>query len=111
VADVFGNELEDVAVDFVLVEVDRGHAVLRREEVRDLAVGDVAELGEGGPQVLAGAALLVLSLPELLQADELLANEELAEPIDVGHVRPRLASFGGADAGRKAASTRHFLPM
>ena len=40
------DELEDLGVDLVLVEVDRGDAVLLREEARDLLVGDVAELGQ-----------------------------------------------------------------
>ncbi len=38
------DQLQDVGVDLVLVEVDRRDAVLLRQELRDLAVGDEAEL-------------------------------------------------------------------
>ena len=51
-ADLVRDELHDLVVDLVLVEVDRRHAVLRRQEVRDLAVGDVPELGERVAEVL-----------------------------------------------------------
>ena len=77
VADVLRNELQDLLIDLVLVEVDGRDAVLRREEIGDFAVGDVAELGERRAEVLAGAPLLVLRLSQLLQADELFADEKL----------------------------------
>jgi hypothetical protein len=77
---VLRHELEHLGVDLVLVEVDRGDAVLRREEVRHLAVGYVPELGERVAEVVPALALLVLRLPELLQTDQLLANEELTQP-------------------------------
>ena len=90
VADLAGDELDHFRIDLVLVEIDRGHAVLRRKEIRDLAVGDVAELRERVAEVLARALLLVLRFPELLQADELLANEELTEAI-LGHGETKTA--------------------
>ncbi len=51
-ARLLGDELQDLGVDLVLVEVDRRDAVLLAEEVRDLVVGDVAELGERVAEVL-----------------------------------------------------------
>ena len=113
VADLARDELEHLLIDLVLVEVDRGHAVLRREEVGDLAVGDVAELGQRGAQVLAGLALLVLRLPELLEADELLADEQLAEAVHVRHTiaEPlstpgKCALPGSADPSAKVLRTQ-----
>ncbi len=66
-AHLLRDELEDVLIDLVLVEVDRGNAILRREEVGDLAVGDVAELRERRAEVLARSLLLVLRLAKLLR--------------------------------------------
>ena len=82
------DELQDLGVDLVLLEVDRRDAVLLREEVRDLVVADVAELRERVAEVLARALLLVLRLPELRERDQLLADEELAEPVLVRHHPP-----------------------
>src|SRR5262249_26963285 len=82
-----GNELHHFLIDFVLFEIGRGDAVLRRQKLGDLAVGDVTELGERGAEVLAGALLLVLSLAKLLQADQFFADEQLAQAVDVRHWR------------------------
>ncbi len=84
-ARLLGDELQDLGVDLVLVEVDRRDAVLLTEEVGDLVVADVAELRERVAEVLARLLLLVLRLTKLRERDELLADEELAEPIVVGH--------------------------
>ncbi len=81
VADLARDELRDLGVDLVLVEVDGRDAVLGGEEVGDLPVRDVPQLGEGEAQVVARLALLLLGLAELLEADELLADEELAEAV------------------------------
>ena len=65
----FGDELQDLGVDLVLLEVDRRDAVLLREEVRDLVVGDVAELGEREAEVAAGPLLLLLGVREAAQSE------------------------------------------
>jgi hypothetical protein len=62
-ADLLRDELEHLGLDLVLLEVDGGDAVLVREEISDLGVGDVTELRERKAEVLAGALLLLLSLP------------------------------------------------
>ncbi len=49
---------------------------------------DVAELGERVAEVLPGLLLLFLRLPKLRERDELLADEELAQPVVVRHARP-----------------------
>ncbi len=56
------DELDDLAVDLVLVEVDRGQPVLRGEEVRDTPRGHVAELRERVAEVCPDRSLLILEL-------------------------------------------------
>jgi hypothetical protein len=74
-ADLLADELDDFGLDFVLVEIDRRQPVLRGEKIGDLSVGDEPELREGIGKVLPGLFLLVLRAPELLEADELFADE------------------------------------
>ena len=78
-----------------------------REEVRDLAVGDVPELGERVAEVLPGLLLLVLRLPELLQADELLPDEELTESalIDIARTVVSLGRASECEPNRRRLST------
>ncbi|MDF2694966.1 MAG: hypothetical protein K0S65_3349, partial [Labilithrix sp.] len=87
------DELQDLGVNLVLVEIDRGDTVLLGEEVRDLLVADEPEPGQRVSQVLTRTILLVLSLPELRERDQLLSNEQLAEPVGVRH---RIRSVGDA---------------
>src|SRR4051794_38669178 len=82
---ILRHELQDFRVDLVLVEVDRRDSVLLREEARDLLVGDESELRERVTEVLPGAARLVLRLSQLREGDQLLSDEELAQPILVRH--------------------------
>jgi hypothetical protein len=84
-ADLARDELDEVGLHLVLVQVDRGDAVLGREEMGDFPVGNVAELCQGVAEVRAVLALLFLRLAELLEADELLADEELAEAVGGRH--------------------------
>ena len=64
------DELQHLRVDLVLFEVDGGHAVLLREKVGDLAVGDVAELRErrsrGCGRCVAARLVLVVSCCRLI---------------------------------------------
>ena len=88
------DELQDLRVDLVLLEIDRRDAVLLRQEVRDLLVADEPEPRERVAEVLARAILLVLSLPELRERDQLLPDEQLAEPVRVRHVRQSVGDDG-----------------
>src|SRR6185369_855103 len=73
-------------------------AVLRRQEIGDLTVRDVAELGEREAQVMAGLALLLLRLAELLQADELLADEQLAQAVRRRHLSLPWSGLGRGES-------------
>ncbi len=77
--DGLGDELDDLGVDVEVLQVDGGHAVLLGEEAGEVALGDGALLHQQGADARAGLALLLLGLLELLQRDEVLANEELTE--------------------------------
>jgi hypothetical protein len=59
-AHLLRDELHDLDLELHRVQVHRRDAVLLREKVRDLAVRDVPELGQGIPEVLTALALLVL---------------------------------------------------
>jgi hypothetical protein len=61
-ADFARDELDDLRVDFVLVEVDGRDAVLGREEGGDLGVRDVTKPSKGVAKVLACLPLLFLGL-------------------------------------------------
>ena len=88
------HELQNVRVDLVLLEVDRRDAVLLAEEARDLVVADVAELRERVAEVAARLLLLVLRVPELRERDELLADEQLSQPVVVRHAAVSLTADG-----------------
>src|SRR5271169_4710714 len=60
-------------------EVDRRDAELRRERLRDVVFGDVAELDERLPELHPGGLHLLERLLELLVRDELRLDEEIPE--------------------------------
>src|SRR5690606_22943601 len=97
----------DLGVDLVLVEGDGRDAVLRREERRDLAVGDVPELGERVAEVLSCLALLFLGLPELLKADELFADEQFAEAVRGRHRGRKSCGWGGGESTLAVGAGAH----
>ncbi len=95
-ARLLGHELEHVGIDLVLFEVDGGDAVLLAEKAGDLVVADVPELRERVAEVVARLLLLVLRVPKLRKGDELLADEELSQPVVVGHAASALEAEGPA---------------
>ena len=99
----FGTSFSDLGVDLVLLEVDRRDAVLLREEVGDLVVADVPELGERVAEVRRPTSAARPGLPELREGDELLADEELAQPVRVCHPCPLPCVSVLPDAGRTPA--------
>src|SRR6185295_4066476 len=80
-AHVLGDELDDLFLDVVVLQLDCRQAVLRAQKIGDLSIGDVAELRERVAEVAPALGLIRLSLFELLQADELFANEEFTEAV------------------------------
>ena len=74
-----GDELHHLGVDVEFLQVDRGNAVLLGEEVGELGLLDEAELGEVVADPAARLLLLVLRFLQLLQRDQVLADQQLAE--------------------------------
>jgi hypothetical protein len=65
-ADVLADDLQDLAVDLELVEIDGRQAILVRQEVGDLFVVDEAEARERIPEILSGLLLLWRSCCRLM---------------------------------------------
>ena len=77
--DLLGDQLDDLGVDLEVLQVDRRDAVLLGEEVGELGLLDEAELGQVVPEAAARLLLLVLRLLQLLQRDQVLADQQLTE--------------------------------
>ena len=75
------DQLDDVAVDLELGEFDRRQAVLLRDEVGELGLLEVAELGDLMAQASAVGARLVARALQLLRRQHVLTDEQLADPL------------------------------
>ncbi len=73
-----GNELDDRGVDLELIDGDRRHAVLLRQQRRNLVVFDEVELDEIRPELAPILALIVQRFLELLRSDALLFEKQFA---------------------------------
>jgi hypothetical protein len=91
--DLFGDQLDDRRVDLELVEVDRWHAVLLGDEVGELGLLQVAELGDLGAEAAATVPSRVTRLAQLLGGEQVLLDEELADPL-VQSPDPALDGYG-----------------
>ena len=80
---VGGDQLEDPGVDLEAGEVHRRHAVLPRQDLGELDLGDEAELDQDVAQPVLARLLLGQGLRELLPREETLAQQDLAESITV----------------------------
>ena len=79
-----GHQLEHLRIDLEVLEVDGGDAVLLGEEAGQVRLGDGALLHQQGADAAAALARFLLRLLELLEGDEVLTNQQFAEPS--GHV-------------------------
>ena len=78
--------LEHGFVDGELVEIDEREAELALQPVEHHVLGDQPELHERGTEQLAGAALFGDGRVEVLLGDELLFEQNIAQPFVVpGH--------------------------
>ena len=77
--DLGGDELQDVRVDLEVRQVDRRHAELRGERLRDVVLGDEAEPHERLAQLHPRFLLLLQGRGELLRVDELRLQEKFSE--------------------------------
>ena len=75
------NQLQNLSIDVVLGKVDRLNAILLAQEVRDLLIGNRAEPSQRVAQADIVVLLVLLRFAQLLEADSLLAYEELAQSI------------------------------
>src|SRR6185437_14395799 len=73
-----GNQLDDVGIDLELREVDRRHAVLLREQRRDLFVFDEVQLDEIESELAAVGLLVVQRYLQLGRRNALLLEQQLA---------------------------------
>ena len=74
-----GHQLDDRGIDLELIQRDRGHAVLLRQQRGDLLVLDVAELHEIGAELAAIRALVVQGLLELFRRNALLFEKQFPD--------------------------------
>jgi hypothetical protein len=78
------HQLQHLGIDLELLEVDGGDAVLLGQEAGQVGLGDRPLLDQQGADAAAALLRLLLGLLELLQGDEVLTNQQFAEPS--GHV-------------------------
>ena len=78
---VGGHQLEDLGVDVEARQVHRGHAVLSREDLGDLELGDEAQLDQHETQTMLRRLLLRERLNQLLAREKAIAQEDFAEPV------------------------------
>ncbi len=76
---VLGNQFDDVGIDFVILQIDRGNAVLAREHTGDVVIGDEAHLRQAAPQFATIRALKFERLLELVLSDQAFFNKYLAQ--------------------------------
>ena len=79
--DFFGDQLDHGAVDLELVEVDRGHAVLLGDEVGELGLVEQTDLRDLRAEPVARALRLCARLAQLLLGQQILLDQELADPL------------------------------
>ena len=79
--DLLGDQLDHVGIDLELVEVDRGDAVLLRDEVGELVLVEEAELGDLRAEAPALRARLLARLAKLLRGEQVLLDEQFADPL------------------------------
>jgi len=82
---VLGHELHHLDVDVELFEVDRRHAILLGEEAGELALLDEAKLGEVVADAATALLLLVLCFLELLERDQVFADEQFTKTTSHAH--------------------------
>ncbi len=78
--DLAGDQLDHRCFDLEPGQVDRGHAVLPRQHLRDLGFLNEPELHETVAEPHPRIALLAERFVELLPCDQPLPNEEVAQP-------------------------------
>src|SRR5262249_37191504 len=79
--DLLGDQRDHRRLDLELVEVDRRNAVLLRDEVGELALVEIAELRDLGPEAAARDPALLARATQLVGAEEVLPDEKLPDPL------------------------------
>ncbi len=89
------NQLDDGGVDFKIRKIDGGHAVLAREEVGDILVGEEPQLHESRRKADMRLLLKLGRLFQLLWGDDLFFYEKVAQPLR--HISPVSRERGGCE--------------
>ena len=76
----FGQLLHHLRIEIVLREIDVTQAELAGERLRDLLVVDITQLYEQPPETAAATRLRLERSAQLLNRDQLLGDEHVAEP-------------------------------
>ena len=75
---VLRDQLDDGGVDFVILQIDGGNAVLAGKHTRNLIVADEAELHQARPQPASARLLMFQGLPELVGRDQVFLDQYFA---------------------------------
>jgi hypothetical protein len=86
------NQLNDGRVDLEIGKIDGGHAVLARQEVGDILIGEEAELHQSRGEAAASVFLELRRLFQLLCGNDLFFDEQVAQPLR--HISP-VSRFDG----------------
>ena len=76
---ILRDELDDVGIDFVILQIDRGNPVLAGQHTGDIIVGDKAHLRQAAPQLAPIGALKFERFLELVLSDQAFFNKYLAQ--------------------------------
>ncbi len=71
---ILWNEANDIGIDFVIFQVDGGHAVLARKHTGDVVIGDEAQFCQAASQLAAVGALKFERLLQLVLRNQAFFN-------------------------------------
>src|SRR5262249_6620987 len=75
------NQLDDCRINFEVGEINSGNAVLTRQKVRHVLVGQKAELHQRRAEAAVGLLLDLACLCQLLRGYDLLFDEKITQPL------------------------------
>ena len=75
---ILRDQLDDGGIDFVILQIDGGNAVLAGKHTRNFIVADEAELHQTRPQPAAVRLLMFQGLPELVGRDQAFFDQYFA---------------------------------
>ena len=79
VCDILGNQSNYSGVDLEFLQIDGGNAVLLGDEIREIVLVQIAELGNLRAQAGALRASVIPRLPQLICGEQVLLDEEFPD--------------------------------